>query len=177
MRRATAVCGKESWSSEQEIATVTLDFDDRHRRRIRLVDDRGEAFLLDLAEATRFEDGDGLQLEGDGGVIRVCAAAEAVADITPPSLEDTIKLAWHIGNRHTPMQVLAGGRLRIRDDHVLVAMVERLGANVQRLNAGFSPESGAYHDHGERSGHAHEHGPETDHAHGHEHQHHHDHAD
>lgn len=175
MRRATAVSTKGHWSPAQEIAAVTLDFDDRHRRRIRLVDDQGEAFLLDLAEATRFEDGDGLVLADGGGIIRVCAAGEAVADITPASLEDTIKLAWHIGNRHTPMQVLDGGILRIRDDHVLVAMVERLGAKVQRLNAAFSPESGAYHDHGGKAG-GHSHDHDHDHSHDHDHDHSHDHS-
>ena len=54
MRRATSVHAKGTWPQDREVATVTLDFEDRHRRRIRLVDDGGADFLLDLPEATRF---------------------------------------------------------------------------------------------------------------------------
>jgi len=140
------------------VATVTLTFDDRHRRRIRLTDDSGEAFLLDLAEAALMGDGDGLKLV-DGGFICVVAAAEPVADVAGSSPAHTARLAWHLGNRHTPVQVLADGGLRIRDDHVLIAMLEGLGARVVRHAAPFSPESGAY----ARNGYADEHG----HGHGH----------
>lgn len=135
------------------MATVTLALDDRHRRRICLTDDRGEAFLLDLAEAALMVDGDGLKLE-DGGFIRVVVADESVADVRGTSPAHTARLAWHIGNRHAPVEVLADGGLRIRDDHVLIAMLEGLGASVVRRRAPFSPEPGAY----ARNGHGHDHG-------------------
>lgn len=135
------------------MATVTLALDDRHRRRICLTDDRGEAFLLDLAEAALMVDGDGLKLE-DGGFIRVVVADESVADVRGTSPAHTARLAWHIGNRHAPVEVLADGGLRIRDDHVLIAMLEGLGASVVRRRASFSPEPGAY----ARNGHGHDHG-------------------
>ncbi len=148
------------------MATVTLALDDRHRRRIRLTDDSGEAFLLDLAEAALMGDGDGLQLEG-GGFICVVAAAEPVADVTGSSPAHTARLAWHLGNRHTPVQVLAGGGLRIRDDHVLIAMLEGLGARVVRRAAPFSPEPGAYARNGHADEHGHANGPGHGHGHGH----------
>ena len=157
MRRATEIRARGSWPAEQAVATVTLDFDDRHRRRIRLVDDGGRDFLLDLEEAALMGDGDGLRLS-DGGFIRVVAADEAVADVSGSSPAHAARLAWHIGNRHAPVQVLPDGALRIRDDHVLVAMLEGLGASVVRRRAPFSPEPGAYARNGRDKGHGHGHG-------------------
>ena len=157
MRRATEIRARGSWPAEQAVATVTLDFDDRHRRRIRLVDDGGRDFLLDLEEARMMGDGDGLRLS-DGGFIRVVAADEAVADVSGSSPAHAARLAWHIGNRHAPVQVLPDGVLRIRGDHVLVAMLEGLGASVVRRRAPFSPEPGAYARNGHDNGHGHGHG-------------------
>lgn len=181
MRRAISVMPSGSWNGGVS-ATVTLAFDERHRRRIRMIDDAGEPFLLDLPDAVQLADGDGLALEG-GGVIAVKAAPEPVAEIRCRDAETAARIAWHIGNRHTPLQVLAEGRLRIRDDHVLVAMVEGLGATVARLSAPFEPEGGAYanaasqgtgHRHGHNHNHHHDHG--HDHHHDHEHGHSHGHA-
>ena len=152
MRQAIDVTPRGSWPEGDAAASVTLAFDDRHRRRIRLTDDRGEDFLLNLKSAKVLHDGDGLALE-DGGYIRVQAALEAVADIKTASAAHTARIAWHIGNRHTPVQVLDDGTLRIRDDHVLVAMIEGLGAEVVRHQAPFAPEPGAY----DSGSHAHDH--------------------
>jgi urease accessory protein len=154
MRRSTTIAPAGSWPAEREVASVTLDFDRRHRRRFRLSDDAGEDFLLDLAHAAQLADGDGLVL-ADGGIVRVRAADEAVLDIVCGSAVENARLAWHIGNRHTPVQVLADGTLRIRDDHVLAAMIEGLGATVNRRSAPFDPEPGAYADVGH--GHTHDH--------------------
>jgi urease accessory protein len=147
MRRAIGVMPYGNWPEAEAAGSVTLIFDDRHKRRLRMADDTGEDFMLDLASATLLHDGDGFQLEG-GGYIRVCAAAEAVADITTSSSEHAARIAWHIGNRHTPLQVLADGMLRIIDDHVLVDMVEGLGGRVKRHEAPFAPERGAYAERG-----------------------------
>ena len=143
MRRATHVipAGEAPESDTQE--SVTLAFDDRHRRRIRLTDDKGEDFLLDLCEATRIADGDCLAIEG-GGILRVRAADEDVADISCDCANGTTRIAWHLGNRHTPIHVLDNGGLRIRYDHVLVEMAEGLGASVERRKGPFEPEAGAY---------------------------------
>lgn len=173
MRRATNHLSAGTWPPQQASATVTLEFDDRHRRRIRLIDDASEPFLLDLESAQTLRDGDGLALEG-GGFICVRAAPEAVIDTRGTTPAHTARLAWHVGNRHTPLQVLADGALRIRDDHVLADMLAGLGALLERKRAPFSPEPGAYAA-------AHEHHRPDDHHHSHGHSHgghgHDDHAD
>ncbi len=163
--------------------TVTLAFADRHRRRIRLIDDAGEAFLLDLPHAVRLADGDRLRLV-DGGVIVVRAADEPVLTITAAGPIATAKLAWHIGNRHTPVEVLNDGRLRIIDDHVMRDMIIGLGGVVDAEIAPFNPLNGAYHGLGGAHGHSHgndhfdhdDHSHDRDDDHGHKHEHSHDHG-
>jgi len=155
MRHAINVKSQGHWSGAP-VASVTLGFDDRHRRRIRMRDDQGRAFLLDLPDAVLLTDGDGLELDG-GGIIAVYAAAEPVADIRCRSMAHAARIAWHIGNRHTAIQVLDDGSLRISDDHVLVAMVEGLGAQVMRRDAPFQPEPGAYSPNQQEHGHDHTH--------------------
>jgi urease accessory protein len=140
--RATAVTREG-----QPFDTVTLTHDDRHRRRIRLTTDSGTPFLLDLAEAHHLADGDLLALE-DGRYLQIRAALEPVLEVEASTPIELARLAWHLGNRHTPVQVLEQGRLRLRDDHVLAAMLEQLGAKVTRSAAPFSPEHGAYGGHG-----------------------------
>lgn len=153
-RRATQVLEAGAWPASDAVATVTLAFDDRHRRRVRLVDDAGEAFLLDLDDATRMGDGDGLRLE-TGGIVHVRAADEDVFDVRCDDPRDTARMAWHIGNRHLPTQVLEDGGLRIRADHVIAQMLVRLGAEVEAKAASFNPEPGAY-DEGAGHGYGHE---------------------
>jgi urease accessory protein len=151
MRRAIAVHTRGHWPDEVAVDTVTLPFLDRHRRRIRLVADTGTPFLLDLARAQHLMEGDGLELD-NGSYIRVRAAAEPVIEIAADSAADLLRIAWHIGNRHLPLQAL-DGRLRIRADHVIASMVEGLGGRITRHDAPFDPEIGAYagaahgHDH------------------------------
>ncbi|HEX3535781.1 MAG TPA: urease accessory protein UreE [Stellaceae bacterium] len=150
MRRAIAVHRRGAWPEEAAQDAVTLAYLDRHRRRIRLVSDAGKPFLLDLARAHRLTDGDGLELD-DGGYLRVNAAAEPVIEIAAPPT-DLLRIAWHLGNRHLPLQVIED-RLRIRDDHVIAEMVTGLGGEITRHNSPFDPEIGAYagaaqaHDH------------------------------
>jgi len=150
MERAITYHHPGHWQG-QTVANLTLPYADRHRRRIRLQHDAGEAFLLDLPHATRLDDGGGLELES-GVYIRVCAAVEAVTDITCHSAVHAAKVAWHIGNRHAPVQVLEDGRLRILSDHVLSDMLLGLGAELTDTEAPFAPEGGAYN-----GGHKHEH--------------------
>ncbi len=151
MRRAISLWPRGQWPADATVARVTLAFEDRHRRRIRLRDDDDAPFLLDLPSAVLLADGDGLELEG-GGFIAVRAAAEPVVDVLGRDPAHTARLAWHVGNRHAPMQVLDDGHLRIADDHVLVAMLEGLGARLEHRAAPFAPEPGAYagggHAHG-----------------------------
>lgn len=159
MRKAIERIKRDDWSESDQVATVTLSFDDRHRRRIRMIDDDGAPFLLDLAEAEHLHDGDGLRLD-TVGIIRVRSAMEPVLEIGCQDAAHTARIAWHIGNRHIPLQVLGDGQLRIRADHVLAEMLRGLGAAVDAHEASFSPEPGAYATGGHKNpdhGHSHDH--------------------
>lgn len=136
---------------------LVLAFDDRHRRRLKLTTEAGADILLDLPHATVLEDGDALRL-CDGRLVEVRAADEPLMDVSAADPVTLARLAWHIGNRHLPADILPSG-IRLRWDHVIAHMLEGLGATVTRISAPFNPESGAYagvraaHDHG--LGHAH----------------------
>jgi urease accessory protein len=142
MRRAIAVHSRGQWPEDAAADTVTLAYLDRHRRRIRLVADSGETFLLDLPRAHHLVEDDCLELD-TGGYLRVRAAAEPVFEIETADPTDLLRIAWHLGNRHVPLQI-AGERLRIRADHVITQMVIGLGGRITRLEAPFDPEIGAY---------------------------------
>ncbi|MGY6409475.1 MAG: urease accessory protein UreE [Alkalilacustris sp.] len=136
---------------------ITLDYEARFLRRKRLTADGGLQFVVDLPETVSLEDGDALELE-DGRLVEVVAAAEPLVAVTGPVLP---RLAWHIGNRHTPCEIGAD-RLVIRHDHVLEEMLRGLGATVERFEGPFRPEGGAY-GHGRTMGHSH--GPGGGHSH------------
>ncbi|MBD3625690.1 MAG: urease accessory protein UreE [Rhodobacteraceae bacterium] len=159
MRRAVNHHPAGTWPADAASASVTLPYEERHRRRVRLLDDAGEPFLLDLEHAVMLGHGDGLELDG-GGFIAVRAADEAVYDIRCHDPAHTARVAWHIGNRHAPVQVLEDGGLRILHDHVLKDMLLGLGAEVTETVAPFAPEQGAYaggHGHGHSHSHNHSH--------------------
>lgn len=150
MERATRHLAAGQWPAERASDRLTLDFDRRHRRRIRLVTDSGSPLLLDLPEAAVLAHGDGLCTER-GTWLRVEAAAERLLEVRARDPLHLARLAWHVGNRHVPAE-LRPDTLRIRPDHVIAAMLEGLGARVGEVVAPFQPERGAY---AERSGHAH----------------------
>jgi urease accessory protein len=169
-RRAIAVSAAGTWPAQDAVDSVTLDWDHRHRRRIKLALDGGGEVLLDLAQTAVLHEGDGLVLEG-GGIVAVHAKPEAVCDIGAASPAALARIAWHLGNRHLPVEILPGA-LRIRDDHVIVAMLEGLGATVVRISAPFTPEGGAY-DQAHGPAHDQDHAGEHGHGHHHGHDHHH----
>ena len=129
--------------------TVTLDYEARFLRRKRLVSDAGEPFLVELAETRSLSQGEGFRLD-DGRIIAVMAAAEPLLAVQHGNLA---RIAWHVGNRHTPCQI-ADDHILIREDKVLKAMLEGLGAGVTQVTAPFTPEGGAY-GHGRTHGHEH----------------------
>mgnify|MGYP001063236953 CR=1 FL=1 len=176
MIRATQVRGQYRWA-ESPADTVVLDFDDRHRRRMAMTGTRSLEFLLDLENAVALRGGDALVLE-DGRLIEVVAAPEPLLEIRGADPLHLVRIAWHLGNRHLPTQIMGKG-LRIRRDHVIEEMVRGLGARVIEIEAPFDPEGGAYaaahaeHDHAHgHTGHHHAHDHHHDHAH-HHHDHHH----
>jgi urease accessory protein len=170
MIRATKVFASSEWS-HAATDRVVLDHDGRHRRRLALTGEAGTAFLLDLPEAVALRDGDGLLLE-DGRIIEVKAAPETLSEVRGRDGDHLLRLAWHLGNRHLPTQIL-GDRLLIRHDHVIDDMLRGLGATVTAIEAPFDPEGGAYGGHGQTHGHDHDDG--HGHHHGHDHKHPHDH--
>ena len=142
LMRAETVLPAGTWNAASEIDRVLIDFDRRYRRRIVLRTEAGREVLLDLPQAVRLRDGDGLAVD-DGGVVRVCARPEPLLEIHAHDDGELMRIAWHLGNRHLPIQ-LQGERIRIRADHVIGDMVEGLGGHVEEIEAPFDPEAGAY---------------------------------
>ena len=139
--RAAEILLAGCWDAARETDQVLIDHDRRFRRRIVLMTASGAEVLIDLPQAVRLRDGDGLVVES--GVIRVVAQAESLMEIHAHGDAALIRIAWHLGNRHLPVQLL-DDRIRIRADHVIGQMVEGLGGHVDRIDAPFDPEAGAY---------------------------------
>jgi urease accessory protein len=164
--RATSVAAAGAWPEAEARDTVTVDFDDRFRRRKLYTGEGGLAFLLDLPEAQVLREGDGLAL-ASGGYVRVKAASEPLIEVTARDPQHLLRLAWHLGNRHLPAEI-ADSRMLIRHDHVIIRMLEGLGATLREVEAPFNPEGGAYGEHNRAPTHPHGH---------HHHDHHHHHGD
>jgi len=163
--RAIAVQTAGTWSGAAA-DRVVLDYDDRHRRRMAMIGAKGISFLLDLPAVAELRGGDALLLE-DGRLVEVVAAHEPLLEIRCNDALHLARVAWHLGNRHLPAQLLPGA-LRIRRDHVIADMARQLGAAVTEISAPFDPEGGAYaalgghHHQSSDNGHHHDH-------HGHDH--------
>jgi urease accessory protein len=169
-------------------ATVELDWDVRQKSRFDATDSEGRQLGVFLPRGTLVRGGDVLVAE-DGSLIKVLAAAQAVLRITPCSTHgssfDLTRAAYHLGNRHVPIE-LKPDHLQIEPDHVLAEMLRAMHLIVSEANAPFEPEGGAYSASAHQHGHAHEaapaqaakaphvHGPDCNHGHGHGHGH--DHA-
>ena len=149
MLRVESVRVAGSWN-DPPIDRVVLDAGDRQRRRIVLTGEKGTEFLLDFAKPVSLRDGDGLALD-DGSIVLVTGTHEKLVEICARHALDAVRLAWHLGNRHTDVQIL-GDKLRIRRDHVLEDMLHGLGAHLTPLDAAFDPETAAppheHHEHG-----------------------------
>lgn len=179
MLRATDVIRAGTLNGRIALDTITLDRASRWRRRIALKTDKGHDILLDLTETTLLESGDALVLD-NGMCVKVVAAPEALLEVTARTPLALARLAWHIGNRHTPAEITAEA-IYIQPDHVLADMVRGLGGDVRDVSRPFDPEGGAYghkdalvesHHHGHVDNHSHSHGL---HDHSHDHRHHHEH--
>ena len=158
--RSQTILPAGTWPQADATDEVLIDFDRRHRRRILLKTEAGQDLLLDLPQAARLRDGDGLQLD-TGPIVRVRARPEPLAEIHAHSDAELVRIAWHLGNRHLPVQLIRD-KIRIRRDHVIEAMVEHLGGHVDIIDAPFDPEAGAY-----AGGHQHSHDDDDDHHHHH----------
>ena len=136
-------------SHGQPADQLHLTYEDRFLRRKVLTMISGTEVLVDLPQTTSLDHG-GVLITSDGTEIEVSAAPEPLLAITGESLH---RIAWHIGNRHTPCQI-EDTRLLIQRDHVIADMLEKIGATVTEVTEPFTPEGGAY-GHGRTHGHAH----------------------
>jgi urease accessory protein len=173
MLRASSLIRKSAFGGRIAVDSITLDREGRHRRRVLLTTDRGHEVLLDLAEATYMAHGDALALD-NGTHIKIIAAAEPLLEIRAHGAVELARLAWHIGNRHTPAEI-SHDAIYIQPDHVLANMVVGLGAHVHDVMRPFDPEGGAYGGKGplqeSHHGHSHSHSDTHSHDHGHSHSH------
>jgi urease accessory protein len=147
--RALSVKPRGTWSGSPA-DRVTLDYEDRCRRRIAMTGDGGLAFTLDLAATAYLKDGDALVLE-DGRLIEIKARNEDLLEIKGRDSLHLLTLAWHLGNRHLAAQI-ERERIVIRHDPVIAHMLEHQGARLRKVHEPFNPEGGAYAAH---AGHAH----------------------
>jgi len=147
MLTAHIIHRKGQWSAVPK-HKLLLDYEGRFLRRKTVSTEDGADILIDLAETVSLNHGDALELTF-GDLVEVSAAPEPLLKVTG----DLVRLAWHIGNRHTPCQIEAD-HLLIRADHVMADMLAKLGAEARPLIAPFTPEGGAY-GHGRTHSHAH----------------------
>jgi urease accessory protein len=137
---------------------LELPFDARQKSRLRTHLASGEEAALMLPRGEVLRGGD-LVVASDGRVVEVVAAAERVLHVECASATELARCAYHLGNRHIPVEV-AKGFLRLAEDHVLEKMLAGLGAKLTHVTAPFEPEAGAYagvlHQH-DRERHGHEH--------------------
>ena len=142
--------------------TLTLPFEQRQRSRLRVTLSSGDEAALLLARGSVLRGGDGLLLS-DGRAVRVEAALESVSTVRSIDPQKLARVAYHLGNRHVPVEIGAGF-VRYLHDHVLDGMVRTLGLEVVAERVAFEPEAGAYggptHAHDQHT-HTHTHADET----------------
>lgn len=148
MLRAIAILPPEHGQGSS-FDVVVLQHDERRVRRKLLTLRNGDEVLIDLAQTTTLEPHSGLKLD-DGRIVEILAADELLYEIRAKTKAHLIRLAWHIGNRHTSAQ-LEENRILIKRDHVLKNMLEGLGATINQVSEPFFAEHGAYHSHGDQS--------------------------
>jgi urease accessory protein len=163
-----------------EVMALTFALRERSRFRAPLLS--GEEIGVDLPRGALLRHGDRLKL-ADGRVVAIEAAPERLIEVHAHDALALARIAYHVGNRHVPIQI-GDGWLRLLPDHVLQAMIERLGGHVHEVDEGFQPESGAYghshvhhaHDDQGHGGRIHVFDPRHEHEHGHGHGHGHGHT-
>ncbi|MFN7644511.1 MAG: urease accessory protein UreE [Burkholderiales bacterium] len=154
---AIVVATRLAGAQERADEVIELAFEQREKSRFRARLLSGEEIGVDLAPGTLLRQGDRIRLD-DGRVVAVEAAPERLIEVHAHDAIGLARIAYHVGNRHVPLQ-LGEGWIRLLPDHVLQAMIERLGGHVHAVEEGFQPESGAY-------GHSHVHHQHDDQGHG-----------
>jgi len=177
MPRATSVLAATDRQDRPVIDTVILDYAQRSAQKITVTGIKGGVIEVDLHQPARLHNDDLLVLD-NGGLVEVVAAPEPLVEARAGDVAALSRLAWHLGDRHVPVQLLPN-RIRARRDAAIEDLLKSLGAKMTMIEAPFEPEGGAYessqrHDHGHAHdrdhGHAHDH-PGHSHGHGHRHDH------
>jgi len=178
MRRAIGLLAAAERDGRPAADSVLVNFAQRQSPQGVLKSLKGVEIELDFPSSVRLATDDALVLD-DGTLIEVVAEPEPLIEARAADLPSLARLAWHLGDRHVPVQVLPN-RIRLRQDAAMEALLKNLGAKLAHIEAPFDPEGGAYaarhaHDHDhphapERNNHDHDH--EQEHAHGHGHHHH-----
>ncbi|HLS97488.1 MAG: urease accessory protein UreE [Porticoccaceae bacterium] len=132
--------------ADRAAITVELPYDLRKKSRLRAVSRCGRELGFQLERGAELRDGQRL-LADSGEVVVIVASAEALSSVSGDSPLALLRAAYHLGNRHVPLQVTEHW-LRYQHDHVLDDMVRGLGLAVTLVSAPFQPESGAYGRHG-----------------------------
>ena len=162
----------------RHVDSVILTADQRRVQTGHMTGVNGTVIGVMLPEPVLLRNGDALELD-DGSLVDVVIEPEPLVEIRGTDLTHLARLAWHLGDRHVPVQIFAN-RLRMRPEPALESVLKQLGARLAAIEAPFDPEGGAYaqrpaarpahHDHG-HAGHDHSH--DHDHGHAHHHGHHH----
>jgi urease accessory protein len=167
MQRATRILAAAERRGRPVADTVILDYAQRSAQKITVTGAKGGNIEIDLREPACLRTDDLLLLD-DGGLVEVVAAPEPLIEARAGDVAALSRLAWHLGDRHVPVQVLPN-RIRVRREAAIEALLALLGAKVTMIEAPFEPEGGAYalaHGHGHDDAH-HHHG--RSHSHGHHH--------
>ena len=181
MPRATRVLRAAERRDTSAVDTLILPHAQRQAQKGFLFGVKGTCVEIDFAELVRLRTDDALVLD-DGGLVEIVAEPEPLIEARAADLPALARLAWHLGDRHVPVQVLER-RLRLKPDPTIETLLQSLGAKVVLIDAPFEPEGGAYDaamgDHGhDHHHHHHDHGHDHhDHGHAHDHAHDHDHHD
>jgi urease accessory protein len=178
MPRATRVLHAAERRDTPVADTLILPHAQRQVQQGFLFGVKGTCIELDFAEGVRLRTDDALLLD-DGSLVEVVAEPEPLIEARSADLPSLARLAWHLGDRHVPIQVLER-RLRLKRDPAIEALLTNLGAKVVAIDAPFEPEGGAYaaaadehhHDHHGHEHHHHDHAHDHGHAHDHDHDHH-----
>jgi urease accessory protein len=159
--RATRVLAAADRRDRPPADTVILDYAQRSgAQNIAVIGVKGGVFEIELLEPGRLATDDLLLLD-DGGLLEVVAAPEPLIEARAADVAALSRLAWHLGDRHVPVQILAN-RIRARREAAVEDLLKALGAKTVLLDAPFEPEGGAY-----KSSHGHEHA-HHEHDHGHD---------
>jgi len=178
MPRATRVLAPNERRDQPVVDTLILPYAQRSAQKGFLFGVKGTCVEFDFAESVRLRTDDALLLD-DGKLVEVVAEPEALIEARAADLPGLARLAWHLGDRHVPVQVLER-KIRLKRDPAVETLLESLGARIVAIEAPFEPEGGAYaaagsHDHHHDHSHDHHHGHSHDHGHHHDHDHDHDH--